>query len=293
MLQSLLSKKSNQETRKAYDIALKYLKMVRNEIRESDKLYGKDAASRLRQYYQSIAKSGADFEFFSHYYSERVKNLVLKIAPGRKILDAGCGLGSESILCAILGGDVTGIDISDRLNESAERVKYYEKKLRKNLHVRFIKESIFDHLGEYDLIWVNEAISHIDPVDKFFRLVHKNLKIGGFLLIADSNKLNPLILLRSKKEQKFYGGRIIHELDPKTHQKISYAIERIFTTFAIRNLLSQIFKVTKLEIFGFFPSFIFNKIKSLAIILENKILRNLPLIKHLGGTYIIECKKTN
>src|SRR4030042_3523679 len=200
MHHSLPSRNYKKEMDKAYGIGLKYLKMIRKEIRESDKLYGMDAASRLRQYYQNVAKSNPDFQFFSHYYSERLKNLIIEVTPGKKILDAGCGLGSESILCGILGGDVTGIDISDRLDESARRVKYYEEKLHKKLHVRFVKESIFNHYGEYDLIWVNEAISHIDPVDKFFRFLYRNLKFGGLLLIADSNKLNPLILHRSKNE---------------------------------------------------------------------------------------------
>ena len=55
--------------------------------------------------------------------AEYVKDLA-KLGPGSKVLDAGCGLGRISVELAVLGLDVTGVDIIqselDAARESAE-----------------------------------------------------------------------------------------------------------------------------------------------------------------------------
>ena len=44
---------------------------------------------------------------------------IAKLAPGSKVLDAGCGLGRISVELAALGLDVTGLDIIQSELEAA------------------------------------------------------------------------------------------------------------------------------------------------------------------------------
>ena len=109
----------------AYNKALYFCFLVRDEIKNSSRLYGEEDAKILKEWYKTLTDH---FKFRSHYYALRVIHLFKNVKKGRKILDAGCGLGTEAILCGILGGKVTGIDIQEkRINLAKKRLIYYEK----------------------------------------------------------------------------------------------------------------------------------------------------------------------
>lgn len=133
---------------------------------------------KLGKYYNHLLRPG------KYYHTdivpnERIGHLVKNVFKGSKILDAGCGFGTESLLCASLGAEVVGIDISDRIPTAQRRINYYERFFDKRLNVRFRKENLFNHIGKYDIIWVNEAISHISPLNIFLITCYHNLKSGG------------------------------------------------------------------------------------------------------------------
>jgi len=46
---------------------------------------------------------------------------ALAAAPGRRVLDVGCGTGAVSLACAAAGAEVTGIDINSGMLEVARR----------------------------------------------------------------------------------------------------------------------------------------------------------------------------
>jgi 2-polyprenyl-6-hydroxyphenyl methylase/3-demethylubiquinone-9 3-methyltransferase len=98
-----------------------------------------------------------------------------------RVLDAGCGLGTECILFALAGASVTGIDLRpERLRLAPKRARFYEQELGVKLDVRFLLSNIFDlpERNHYDLIWVHNAISHIHPVDTFLRFCREILVCG-------------------------------------------------------------------------------------------------------------------
>lgn len=107
-------------------------KSYKKEVETSETFLNEQESQVLKQYYHSTMKSKDYFKFSQHVYAERVKYLVriTKTGKAKKVLDAGCGLGSEVILCGILGADATGIDIKEeRLHVAKKRVKYYENTL--------------------------------------------------------------------------------------------------------------------------------------------------------------------
>lgn len=106
-----ISKKDKANLLKMNKLILHFFNLIREELKFSEKLYGKKNGNMLKKYYSNIRRGEHYFKFAQHHYSEKVIHLIKNVSKGRKILDAGCGVGSESILCGILGGSVVGVDL--------------------------------------------------------------------------------------------------------------------------------------------------------------------------------------
>ena len=127
-----------------YEKALYFLKLVREEVKKSESLYGEEDAKILKQYYHYLQEGGARFYANQHCYAERVTPLIrLLTEKNKKVLDAGCCTGTETILGGILGMDVTGIYIKEeRLDVAKKRIKYYENKMNIKINVNIKIEVI-------------------------------------------------------------------------------------------------------------------------------------------------------
>ncbi len=221
-------------------------------------------------------------------------HLIQNIKKNIRILDVGCGYGSEAILCSAIGGKVLGIDLSeDRIAIAKKRVKYFENKLERDLDIKFSLGNLFNHYGEYDLIWANEAIHHIAPLNEFLNISLQNLKIGGKLIITDQNRLNPYPYILSKRAQKKYGGIYIIKKDTRMEEAIHYAIERIFTLREIKKILTKIFRNVEIYPFSYFPFFIYKVFNKYCMKIERKYIRKLPIIKLFSVGYTAICIKKN
>lgn len=278
-----------------YEKAAYFRTLIQEEVETCETFLTKNESLILKASYSSTMKNKDWFKLSQHAHAERVKHLVRIVETGKakKTLDAGCGLGSEAILCGILGADVTGIDITEeRLNIAKKRVKYYEDKLNTKIVVKFALENILKHQGEYDAIWVKEAISHIDPIDEFLRTSYKNLRNNGRIIITDPNALNPYMYVQTKKEQKRKGGIYTTKRNSKTGEEISYAIERILTIPAIKKrLLENGFKIEGIYPSIFFPFCIFNRFTNTCKTIEN-VFKKVPIIKYIAAIYTIVGVKT-
>ena len=122
-----------------------------------------------------------------------------------------------------------GIDLrEERYTLACKRRSYYEKKLGLNLLIDFQLINIFNlDRSDFDLIWVNNAISHIHPLDDFLKFCNRLLKIGGEILILDANKmfLPKNIMLYRERGNNLY--TIVK--DPNTGEDVIYAVERILS----------------------------------------------------------------
>jgi tocopherol O-methyltransferase len=147
---------------------------------------------------------------------------ISKLPPGSRVLDVGCGIGGTSrYLASSHGCVVTGITISDRQVEIANRLTKTEaeKQLPDGPNtivnsgsapvggqdtdgfvalgkgkVKFIQldaEKMGDFFADegssfsFDAVWISEALSHFPNKPLFFTNVHKALRPGGKLALAD------------------------------------------------------------------------------------------------------------
>jgi SAM-dependent methyltransferase len=178
----------------------------------------------------------------SHYFIQRIKNVVellLQMHPRRLcILDCGCGFGTESIIFALLGSKVLGVDLNaERLNVAKKRINYY-KELHPQLEIDFKLCNVLEYkrTDAFDIVYAKEFISHVHPLSGFIRVAQNCLIKGGYLFLHDTNPLNPWSSYKAWKEHKY--GLYKFVKDPETGRNMPYAVERLVPPFTLKQLLS-------------------------------------------------------
>ncbi len=117
-----------------------------------------------------------------HFKLSREKNLLLK---NFEILDIGCGGGLMSEPMARLGGNVTGIDASEK---NIKIAKLHSKE--NNLKINYLNNSP-EQLSEkekFDIILNLEIVEHVDNLDLYLSSCHSLLKKNGLMFTATINR---------------------------------------------------------------------------------------------------------
>lgn len=126
------------------------------------------------------ASGGIETEHLHRYYS------LLKMASGKKILDAACGEGFGSAILAKNAQYVCGIDIS---NEAIS----YAKSNYQRYNLEFKQGSIENLEFEddyFDMVVSFETIEHVDEgmQEKFLNEIFRVLKNDGILIMSTPDK---------------------------------------------------------------------------------------------------------
>lgn len=219
----------------------------------------------FREYYYGSLRNKARRYAYKNLYLNRLRyttNLLLSLR-GPLILDAGCGLGSEALLFSSVGAKVVGVDLNQGRLKVAEKRKLFYKDLIKG-KVEFILGDIFKmiKMQKFDIVWMNESISHIHPAEKFLQIAHHQLNSGGRVIISETNGGNPYILLKRFIKTGHWSWTSHFVQDPKTGSKIGYALERLFTFRQITSILMQAgYFIGHVEFAHFTPIFLIRNYK--------------------------------
>jgi len=107
------------------------------------------------------------------------------LAPGKRVLDAGCGEGFNTQRLADVAGHLTGVDYS------ADAIVFCKKTWRgANLrfeHVDLSRPEGFD--DTFDLVLNFQVLEHIEDDRAFLRALRARLAPGGVLLLTTPNRL--------------------------------------------------------------------------------------------------------
>ena len=119
---------------------------------------------------------------FVFKYGEELVGL-LSPKPGERILDIGCGTGHLTNAIALAGADVTGIDNSPEMIDSA-RVRYPE------IDFQVADAADFDLGGTFDAIFSNAALHWVRKAEEAVAAMSRALKPGGRLLVEFGGRGN-------------------------------------------------------------------------------------------------------
>ena len=127
-----------------------------------------------------VGKSNFDLIIFEDVYSPLEDTiLIAKHIPenlkGKKILEIGVGCGILSIIAAMRGGGVTGVDINE---DALKNTKLNAEKY--NVDIKLIESDLFSNVkGKFDLIIFNPPYVPSDKNDKYLSRGIKYAVSGG------------------------------------------------------------------------------------------------------------------
>jgi SAM-dependent methyltransferase len=112
---------------------------------------------------------------------------------GKKLLDIGAGLGESSVYFALKGADVTTVDVSHGMVQTAIALgKKYGVKLE---GIVSGAEDLDVAVGSYDFVYVANTIHHVQDRELLFERMNRALKPGGRFFSYDPLAYNPVINL--------------------------------------------------------------------------------------------------
>lgn len=296
------SVRTSRDRRKAADAAVaEFFGLIRDELRRYDP-EGRTAAELKRYLSPQFGPGGEPSPHGVAGYSARVRPLVevlLSEPAGLRILDAGSGYGTESLLFAWLGADVTAVELVGERHDLARiRAEAFPGRDGAPLRVEFVNANILRYLEgvrTFDVIWTMEAISHIYPPERFLALARGRLSPGGILAVSDPNRANPVAWLRAVRIR----GSIHHEPhrefnDPESGTPVEYGRELIHSIRAMERLLVRTgFRVERSQTAGFLASTLVPKSwrnrrmpVALALALQ-KAAGRIPVLRRFGANYTI------
>jgi len=110
---------------------------------------------------------------------------------GKRVLDIGAGLGESSVFFALQGADVTLLDISSGMVDTALRLARSH-----GVNVTGIVSPVEDLKvpdSSFDVVYIANTIHHVQDREKLLGSIHRVLKPGGWFFSWDPIKYNPVI----------------------------------------------------------------------------------------------------
>ena len=117
-----------------------------------------------------------------------------RLEPGERVLDLGCGAGTDSLIAAQMVGElghVTGIDMTPEMLAKA-RAAAAEMRLTNVEFVEGEAERLAFADESFDVVLSNGVIDLIPDKDAVFAELHRVLAPGGRMQIADVTIQNPV-----------------------------------------------------------------------------------------------------
>jgi 2-polyprenyl-3-methyl-5-hydroxy-6-metoxy-1,4-benzoquinol methylase len=253
----------------------------------------------LSRYYKSLKNNVSLRPFYRYSWTRRVTPMLILLhslpprEPPWRVLDAGCGVGTEAIFWSTLRSDVqvVGVDANvERLRTARARLPYYVHRFPHLLRVSFLNDDVFRVLvtQQFDIIWVMEAISHIDPAETFITQAHSALEPGGCLVISDSNILNPVMAWREFR-LRMQGVTHNTPMVTETGAVIRAAAERYFSPSKLACILRKSgFDLIEMHMSVFFPPVLARSRPLFAMATRlDFLLGQLVGLRTLGGIYTL------
>ena len=162
----------------------------------------------LDAYYRDagLLRTAKSAYFRAHYgcsIAMALRHLFGAGTPRPRILDLGCGMGTQSLLFAMLGAEVVGVDLDgNALEILGARMAFYERECGRPLAIeRFQADTFsFDYWthGLFDGIWSLFAFNMMQPSQIVLDRILPTAALGCRFAVMDGNRLHWGRRLRKK-----------------------------------------------------------------------------------------------
>jgi 2-polyprenyl-3-methyl-5-hydroxy-6-metoxy-1,4-benzoquinol methylase len=112
-------------------------------------------------------------------FERRLGFLMESVAPGRRVLDVGCGEGAFTLELLAAGAEVVGLDVAEEpLRRALAR--------HPELDLRLLESESRWELGDgsFELVWAGEVIEHVADTAAFLSELRRVLRSGGVLALS-------------------------------------------------------------------------------------------------------------
>ena len=180
----------------------------------SNSVSDRDQSLQLR----TVASFGFEWTHFSEMYPEWEDNFRDYMSPhppeffrGKKVLDAGCGIGRHAYYAALYGAEVWAVDISDAVEVAARNTRATGARvLQADLnHLPFQAES-------FDLVYSMGVLHHLPDMERALRYLLNFVKPGGefrmFLYWGPEGQPLKSLLLKAVSALRMLTVRMPHRL---------------------------------------------------------------------------------
>ena len=230
---------------------------------------GGDTRERAWKFYSITRRVNA------HY-----RDLVARYSRGKRLLEYGCGTGSDSAEWASLGADVTGIDISAAGVERA-RERAVDGGYEADYHVMDAEQTEFSD-DSFDVVVGRGILHHLD-IDRSCAEIARIMTRSGHAVFVEPLGHNPLINLyrrrtRSMRTEREHPLRLA-DLDAAgrhfSRVEIAYFNLLTFPAVPLRN------------------TFLFGPVLSILEAIDRLVLLLLPFLRRYAWMGVIHMSRPN
>jgi 2-polyprenyl-3-methyl-5-hydroxy-6-metoxy-1,4-benzoquinol methylase len=165
-------------------------------------------------------------------YNTRLREVISFVRPGLRVLEVGCGIGSDLHWLALRGAKATGIDVKSEWTEAATELTKHVRATLGPVSVEIRRVNLLDLPNEqYDLIYMKDTFHHLEPREQIVQKIVSLLAPSGKVVIVEPNAWNPAIQLKMFRIRGF--KTIIEKVDKATGEQFVYGNERLVTGPAI------------------------------------------------------------
>lgn len=192
-----------------------------------------------------------------HYYRRQIQDVLdlIRAKPGTRVLEIGCGTGTESLWMAMHDATVEAIELAKpRFEVANARKVVLESDLGRQLKCEFINGSLMDvpAAQQYDIVWMEQAFHHLEPRTEVVDKIAALLQPGGHVVISEANALNPLLQAQLFLQRGF---KTVGEFTDEIGRRYPYGNERILSAGSLARLLTQAgIETVSIEHFRVFPN---------------------------------------
>lgn len=195
--------------------------------------------STLNRYYAGYrAYFPNRMRFFYAAQTREVEALIRRMGRPR-LLEVGCGCGTESLWFSLVGARVTALDVrSDRFATARARQAVLERAAGRKMDLEFVLDSVLSlrPAEPFDIVWMEQAFHHLEPREDVVRRLGSLIRPGGYLVISEANGLNPLLQLQLLRRR---GLRTVSTIKDAGGREIPYGNERVLSARSLVRLLGR------------------------------------------------------